>query len=151
MGLPVNVFEQLEDPPDRGPIGRPPLLVREISLKGHQRLPKEFFSQGIDQEGHGHDCHERHNAFLLLEEEVLHVKAGIFEEAIAPFDSGPLSLVGRDQVSGGDGLKRDGVRGQHKDPLGGKSGRNGLRNGSGRGRDRHSEELRLGALLGASF
>ena len=60
MGLPVNVFEQLKDPQDRGL----PLLVRESSLKGDQGLPKEFFSQSIDQEGHGHDCHERHNAFL---------------------------------------------------------------------------------------
>ena len=71
MGLPVDVFQKLEDPPESRAIGHAPQLVGEPLFEGGMILQEMFLGQGIDQKGHGHDGYERHDPGLLLEEEAL--------------------------------------------------------------------------------
>ena len=117
MGLPVDVFQKLEDPPERRATRHPSQLVGKSLLEGGESLPETFLGQRIDQEGHRHDGDERHDPGLLLEEEAFRIKARILEEPIAPLDGRSLGLVGGDQGAGRERHVVDIVSGQHEEAL----------------------------------
>ena len=81
MGLPVDVFQKLEDPPKGWAVRHPSQLVGKSLFEGGESLPETFLGQGIDQESHRHDGDEFHDPGLLLELTFLKSKfaSGIFE------------------------------------------------------------------------
>ena len=151
MGLPVDVFEKLEDPAERRSIGHASQRVGKPLFESGKSLPETFFGQGIDQQGHGHDGDEGHDPGLLLEEKALDIDPGILEEAMAPLDRRSLSFVGREERTGRERRVVDIVGGQHEEPFFAEGRGDLLRVFQKRRRDCHPQKRGFGSLLGTSL